>query len=71
MPLDGRSRIPSRLRRTARALRAGVPEDGTVALVVRAGIALLVVTAALAQYVLGLLVASARSAWSRRAAIPG
>jgi hypothetical protein len=69
MPLDDRSEIPSRLRPAARALGAGAPEDGNGALLVRAGSALVVVTAVITQYVLGLAAASVRTAWSRRAAV--
>ncbi len=69
MPLDDRFEIPSRLRLTARALGAGAPEDGNVALLIRAGSAVVVVTAVITQYVLELAAASIRTAWSRRATV--
>ena len=69
MPLDDRSEIPSRLRLTPRALGAGAPEDGNVALLIRAGSALVVVTVVIAQYILALAAASIRTAWRRRAAV--
>jgi hypothetical protein len=65
MPPD-RYESPSRLRRAGRALGASASADGSVVLLIRAGGALIIVTAVLIQYVLGLAVASARSAWSRR-----
>jgi hypothetical protein len=69
MPLHEGSEIPSRLRPAGRALGAGAPEDGNVALLIRAGTALVVVTVVIAQYILALAAASIRTAWRRRAAV--
>jgi hypothetical protein len=69
MPQDDRADSPSRLRRAARALGAGAAEDGNVVLLVRAGIALVVVTAALTRYVVELAAEAAQAAWSRRPAM--
>jgi hypothetical protein len=44
-----------------------MPLDDDVTLLLRAGGALVVVTAAITRYVLGLAAGSARAAWSRRA----
>jgi hypothetical protein len=69
MPLDDRSGTPSRHRRAGRPPVPSAPEESTVAVLLRAGRALVVVMAALAGYVLGLAAASAEAAWNRRAGI--
>jgi hypothetical protein len=69
--VDDRFEIPSRPRPGARALGDGAQDDGTVALLIGAGKAVVVVTAAIALYGLELAVASTRATWSRMGEVAG
>ena len=71
MPVDDRFEIPPGPPPGARALGESAWEDGTVALLIGAGHAVVAVTTTLALYVMELAVASTTAAWSRWGEVAG